>query len=271
MLVVEDDPAVAAAVRRSMEYSGFTVTVVNDGPAALAHAARHLPDLVILDLGLPGLDGLEVCRALRGLAVEGAAPMVLMLTARDATADRVAGLDAGADDYLVKPFEFEELQARVRALLRRRPAPAGAPSPLGLDDLHVDPVTRQVRRGAREIDLTAQEFDLLCFFARHRGTSCPAISCCRPYGVAVRRPRATSSTSTSAICGPNWRPRVSHASCTPCAVRDMCCEARHHDVDPRTHHVVRHRCRLPRPRGHVRPVRGAAAGKCAPKPRPGVA
>jgi len=92
---------------------------------------------------------------------------VLMLTARDATADRVAGLDAGADDYLVKPFEFEELQARVRALLRRRPAPAGAPSPLGLDDLHVDPVTRQVRRGAREIDLTAQEFDLLCFFARH--------------------------------------------------------------------------------------------------------
>ncbi len=167
MLVVEDDPAVAAAVRRSMEYSGFAVTVVNDGPAALAHAARHLPDLVILDLNLPGLDGLEVCRALRGLAVDVSAPMVLMLTARDATADRVAGLDAGADDYLVKPFEFEELQARVRALLRRRPAPAAAPSPLGLDDLHVDPVTRQVRRGAREIDLTAQEFDLLCFFARH--------------------------------------------------------------------------------------------------------
>lgn len=150
-----------------MEYSGFAVTVVHDGPAALAHAARHLPDVVILDLGLPGLDGLAVCRALRGLAVDGSAPMVLMLTARDATADRVAGLDAGADDYLVKPFAFEELQARVRALLRRRPTQTEAGAPLGVDDLQVDPVTRQVRRGSREIDLTAQEFDLLCFFARH--------------------------------------------------------------------------------------------------------
>jgi two-component system response regulator MprA len=168
MLVVEDDPAVAAAVRRCMEYSGFTVAVVHDGPAALAHAARHLPDVVILDLGLPGLDGLAVCQALRGLDADGAAPMVLMLTARDATADRVAGLDAGADDYLVKPFAFEELQARVRALLRRRPAtPATAGGPLRLDDLTVDPVTRQVLRGGRDISLTAQEFDLLCFFLRH--------------------------------------------------------------------------------------------------------
>lgn len=166
MLVVEDDVSVAAAVRRSMEYAGFAVTVVHDGPAALAYAARHLPDVVILDLGLPGLDGLAVCRALRGLAVDGASPMVLMLTARDATADRVAGLDAGADDYLVKPFAFEELEARVRALLRRRRVPAGA-EPLGVDDLQVDPVTRCVRRGSREIELTAQEFDLLCFFARH--------------------------------------------------------------------------------------------------------
>lgn len=171
MLVVEDDVSLAAAVRRSMEYAGFAVTVVHDGPAALAHAARHLPEVVILDLGLPGLDGLAVCRALRGLAEEGAGPMVLMLTARDATTDRVAGLDAGADDYLVKPFAFEELQARVRALLRRRPAalsaPAAGAAPLGVEDLRVDPVTRQVRRGSREIELTAQEFELLCFFARH--------------------------------------------------------------------------------------------------------
>jgi two-component system response regulator MprA len=169
MLVVEDDPAVAAAVRRCMEYSGFAVTVVHDGPAALAHAARHLPDVVILDLGLPGLDGLAVCQALRGLTLEGAAPMVLMLTARDATADRVAGLDAGADDYLVKPFAFEELQARVRALLRRRPASGSAASgPLRADDVQIDPVTRRAHRGAREIELTAQEFDLLCFFLRHQ-------------------------------------------------------------------------------------------------------
>ncbi len=150
MLVVEDDPAVAAAVRRCMEYSGFAVTVVHDGAAALAYAARHLPDIVILDLGLPNLDGLEVCRALRGLASGGAAPMVLMLTARDATADRVAGLDAGADDYLVKPFAVEELQARVRALLRRRPVSTTVASgPLRLDDVQLDPVTRQVLRGTR--------------------------------------------------------------------------------------------------------------------------
>jgi two-component system, OmpR family, response regulator MprA len=169
MLVVEDDPAVAAAVRRCMEYSGFTVTVVHDGPAALAHAARHLPDVVILDLGLPGLDGLAVCQALRGLTLDGAAPMVLMLTARDATADRVAGLDAGADDYVVKPFAFEELQARVRALLRRRPASGPAASGLlRADDVGIDPVTRQAHRGTREIELTAQEFDLLCFFVRHQ-------------------------------------------------------------------------------------------------------
>src|SRR5689334_18513648 len=140
MLVVEDDPALAASVRRCMEYAGYAVAVAHDGPAALAHAARHLPDVVILDLGLPGLDGLAVCKALRGLTPEGIAPMVLMLTARDATADRVAGLDAGADDYLVKPFAFEELQARVRALLRRRSPPGTAASgPLRAEDVLVDP------------------------------------------------------------------------------------------------------------------------------------
>ncbi|GIH02518.1 response regulator MprA [Rhizocola hellebori] len=168
MLVVEDDPALAASVRRCLEYSGYAVAVVHDGPAALAHAARHLPEVVILDLGLPGLDGLEVCKALRGLTPDGVAPMVLMLTARDATADRVAGLDAGADDYLVKPFAFEELQARVRALLRRRSLPgAAASAQLVAEDVLVDPVTRQVQRGSRDIGLTALEFDLLCFFLRH--------------------------------------------------------------------------------------------------------
>jgi two-component system response regulator MprA len=170
MLVVEDDPALAASVRRCLEYAGYSVAVVHDGPAALAQAARDLPDVVILDLGLPGLDGLDVCRALRGLVLDtDAAPMVLMLTARDATSDRVAGLDAGADDYLVKPFAVEELQARVRALLRRRPAPgAVSPGPLRAGDVLVDPVTREVRRGDREILLTALEFDLICFFLRHQ-------------------------------------------------------------------------------------------------------
>ncbi|MBB5873958.1 two-component system response regulator MprA [Allocatelliglobosispora scoriae] len=165
VLVVEDDRAVAAAVRRALEYAGFAVTVTHDGPSALAHAARFAPDVVVLDLGLPGLDGLAVCQALRGLAWDHTAPMVLMLTARDSTADRVAGLDAGADDYLVKPFAFEELQARVRALLRRRPATT-APG-LAIGDLTIDPAAREVRRNGREITLTALEFDLLAYFVRH--------------------------------------------------------------------------------------------------------
>jgi two-component system response regulator MprA len=167
VLVVEDDPALAAAVRRALEYAGLSVGVVHDGPAALAHAARHAPDVVVLDLGLPGLDGLAVCAALRGLSWAGGGPMVLMLTARDATADRVAGLNAGADDYLVKPFAFEELQARVRALLRRRPVEPGRTAWLVAADVRVDPVTREVFRGEREIAVTALEFDLLSYFLRH--------------------------------------------------------------------------------------------------------
>jgi two-component system response regulator MprA len=163
ILLAEDDQAVAASVRRALEYAGFAVTVVGDGPAALAAALREPPDVLVLDWMLPGLDGLGVCRALR--AGGGTAPMVLMLTARDATADRVAGLDAGADDYLVKPFEYDELLARVRALLRRRPAaPVGA---YRLADLALDEGTREVWRGPRPLALTALEFDLLRHFLRH--------------------------------------------------------------------------------------------------------
>ena len=168
--MVEDDERLAASVRRALEYESLQVTVAHDGPAALVIAARDRPDLVILDLMLPGLDGLGVCRALRS-GLDGEQPMVLMLTARDATADRVAGLDAGADDYLVKPFEYDELLARVRALLRRR-AVAAAPQPaapvLALADLTLDPATRQVRRGERDVELTALQFDLLVHLLRHQ-------------------------------------------------------------------------------------------------------
>ncbi|HET8658444.1 MAG TPA: response regulator transcription factor [Micromonosporaceae bacterium] len=165
ILVVEDDERVAASLRRTLEYAGFAVGLASDGPAALARAARDRPDLVILDVMLPGLGGLDVCRALRAAGGES---MVLMLTARDATADRVAGLDAGADDYLVKPFAYEELLARVRALLRRRPAPASPVDGAGLTlaDLTLEPGTREVRRGARPVELTALEFDLLHHFLR---------------------------------------------------------------------------------------------------------
>jgi len=161
VLVVEDDERVAASVRRALEYDGYRVTVCTDGPAGLAAALREPPDVVVLDIALPGLDGVNVCRALRAA---DARSMVLMLTARDATADRVAGLDAGADDYLVKPFAYQELLARVRALLRRKP-----PSDEGLSHggVTLDPLTREVRRDDRPLDLTPLEFDLLLHFLSH--------------------------------------------------------------------------------------------------------
>jgi len=161
VLVVDDDPRIAASLRRALIYEGYDVEVAADGPSALARARERLPDLVILDIMLPGLDGIEVCRRLRA---EGDVP-ILMLTARDATADRVLGLDSGSDDYLVKPFAYEELLARVRALLRRR-AP-GAGNRIHFAGLTLDADAREVRRGDRPIALTALEFELLHYFLRN--------------------------------------------------------------------------------------------------------
>jgi two-component system response regulator MprA len=163
ILVVDDDEPIAAALRRALEYEGFRVSVARDGPSALECAQHRPPDLVVLDLMLPGLDGLTVCERLRKVA-GGSAPLVLMLTARDATADRVRGLDAGADDYLVKPFAYEELLARVRALLRRR---TDSGSRLSFADLVLDPSAHEVHRGPRLVELTAQEFELLRHFLAH--------------------------------------------------------------------------------------------------------
>lgn len=164
ILVVDDDERVAASVRRSLEYAGYAVTVAHDGPHALAAAHRDRPALVVLDVMIPGIDGYGVCRALR--ADPAVDPMVLMLTARDATVDRVTGLDAGADDYLVKPFHHEELLARIRALLRRRPAGDGAGA-LAYADVRIDLPTRDAWRGTRRLSLTPLEFDLLHQFLRH--------------------------------------------------------------------------------------------------------
>src|SRR5262245_8685611 len=157
VLVIEDDAEIADVLRRSLRQEGYDVRTSADGIEALDVASGFVPDLVVLDLGLPRLDGIEVCRRLRA---ESDVP-ILMLTARAETEDRVDGLDSGADDYLVKPFERSELLARIRALLRRRP-PRGAAS-LEVADLSLNPDTREVRRNRRELELTNREFELLEF------------------------------------------------------------------------------------------------------------
>jgi two-component system response regulator MprA len=161
VLVVEDDEEIAQVLQRSLRLEGYEVRVAADGETALDQSAAFNPDLVILDLGLPKLDGMEVARRLRSA---DDVP-ILMLTARDALESRVEGLDAGADDYLVKPFERQELLARLRALLRRRP-PRGSASVV-VGDLALNPDTHEVNRGARDIDLTQREFELLEYLMRN--------------------------------------------------------------------------------------------------------
>jgi len=163
-LVVEDSARMAALLERGLSEEGYAVDVAGTAASALHHAKVAPYDLVILDVLLPDGDGFEVCRRFRDAGIRWP---VLMLTARDAVRDRVAGLDAGADDYLTKPFSFEELFARMRALLRR--GPAESPPVLRVGDLSLDPARHEVRRGRREVSLTAKEFALLEFFARNAG------------------------------------------------------------------------------------------------------
>lgn len=171
IMVVEDEPGIAGFVRRGLIYEGYAVDVVGDGRTALRTIADGRPDLVVLDVMLPEIDGLEVCRRVRAVeAAEGLRPLpILMLTARDAVPDRVAGLETGADDYLVKPFAFDELLARVRAILRRSLVGAGPSETerLAFEDLALDLGARTAMRGGRAIELTPREFDLLALFLRH--------------------------------------------------------------------------------------------------------
>jgi len=160
ILVVDDEPAVRESLRRALQLEGYEVDLAGDGLEALESMRDNGVDAIILDVSMPRLDGLETCRRLRS---EGSALPVLMLTARDEVADRVAGLDAGADDYVVKPFALEELLARLRALLRRA-APADDGDVLRFSDLELDPATREVRRGGNPIELTRTEFSLLELF-----------------------------------------------------------------------------------------------------------
>lgn len=164
ILVVDDEPRIVDFIRRGLQHEGYLVDVAYTGENALIQARHALPDLIILDVMLPDLDGLEVCRRFR--AGELRDVPILMLTAKDAVPDRVAGLNAGADDYLVKPFAFDELLARIRALLRRRGVPSDSQA-LRFADVTLNPLTREARRGNRPLNLTAKEFDLLEFFMRH--------------------------------------------------------------------------------------------------------
>ncbi len=161
ILIIEDEERILQFLRRGLTYEGYQVEAAEDGNAGLALAREAPPDLVVLDWMLPGLDGLEVCKRLRA----GGGVPILMLTAKDSVHDRVEGLDAGADDYLVKPFEFEELLARIRALLRR--AKPEGPEVLNFGDLRLDTGTHQAYRGERPIELTAKEYELLELFLRH--------------------------------------------------------------------------------------------------------
>ena len=162
VLVVDDDERIAASVRRALDYAGYDVSVAHDGPAAVAAAGSGDPDLIVLDVMMPGYDGLEVARRLRRA---GNNTPILMLTARTSVPDRVDGLEAGADDYLIKPFAHDELLARVRALLRRH-LPEEREI-LSFADLEIDVASMEVRRGTRNVDLTTLEFNFLEYFARN--------------------------------------------------------------------------------------------------------
>ncbi|MFC9292518.1 response regulator transcription factor [Streptomyces sp. NPDC057011] len=173
VLVVDDDPTVSEVVAGYLERAGFTVHRAADGPAALEAAARHRPDLVVLDLMLPGMDGLEVCRRLRARADGRPSLPVVMLTARGDEDDRILGLEVGADDYVTKPFSPRELVLRVRSVLRRAASTAPATEPrLAAAGLAVDPAARRVTRDGEELPLTLREFDLLAYFLRHPGQVC---------------------------------------------------------------------------------------------------
>jgi two-component system response regulator MprA len=161
ILVIEDEERIRQFLKRGLTYEGYVVDAAVDGKSGLEQARDNPPDLVLLDLMLPGIDGLEVCRRFRAVS----AVPILMLTAKESIEDRVAGLDAGADDYLVKPFSFDELLARVRALLRR--AQPTQPQVFRFADMELDTGTRQGRRGGQTFDLTAKEYELLELFMRN--------------------------------------------------------------------------------------------------------
>ena len=192
ILVVEDDQALSRILVKSIEANEHTVDVVHDGESGLAKAREGMHDAVVLDLMLPRLSGIEVCRRLRA---NGSSVPILMLTARSAVPERIEGLDAGADDYLVKPFSLGELQARLRALSRRGSGPR--PDVLEAGELSLDADAREVRVGERPVELTGTEFALLEYLMRNQGAVLSATNCASRCGATASSRPPTSSTSTS--------------------------------------------------------------------------
>ena len=243
VLVVEDDVRMAAALRRGLRSDGLVADVAGDGEDALRRARTGSFDVVVLDVMLPGLDGFEVCRRLRAEPASWAP--VIMLTARDAVDDRVRGLDAGADDYLTKPFSLVELLARLRALARR--GAVERPAVLEVGDLRLDPATR--RRGAarREIELLAREFALLETFMRSPGRCSATPSCSRRRGISATSSARTWSRCTSATCARRSTGRSACARWRPCAASATGCAGtaagREPPADPRAADRARSRSR----------------------------
>ncbi len=167
ILVVDDEPDLVKALERGLKQEGYAVDTATSGEEALAKASWNPYDLVCLDLNMPGLDGIEVCDSLRTSSYQGVSPRVLMLTARDSIEDRIQGLDVGADDYLVKPFSFDELAARIRSLLRRDSGQTGSIIKIG--PLSIDTSRQQAKRGERFLELTSKEFTLLRYFMSKPG------------------------------------------------------------------------------------------------------
>ena len=216
ILVVDDEQAVRESLRRSLRFNGYEVLTANDGLEAVETVRAENPELLILDIMMPNMDGLEVCRTLRS---EGWDRPILVLTARDGVSDRVSGLDAGADDYLPKPFALEELLARVRSLVRRASADsiaAEAPveSKLSFEDLELDADTREVSRGGRAISLTRTEFALLQLLMENPARFFLAARSWKRYGVTISLPPAMPSRSISATCVRRPRVRAILASST---------------------------------------------------------
>jgi two-component system OmpR family response regulator len=214
VLIVEDEPKMAALLQRGLEEAGFAADAVGHGEDALWRAQATPYDAIVLDIMLPGMDGVTVCRRLRNAGVWSP---LLMLTARDAIDDRVSGLDAGADDYLVKPFALHELLARLRALLRR--GAVARPVVLETGDLRLDPASRRAWRGERELDLTAKELQILEVFMRRPGEVLSRLDLLEHAGTTPTTTARTSSTCTCATCARRSSGRSAARRCRPCAAR----------------------------------------------------